>query len=133
MYYIGNFKHFTDQEHEKTADRRHGDFNMMVDAESAPQALELFRQRLKAFRSASSFFTGQCRIYVTQLLEFESIPYQEAVLLNLKSFAGDPIMPFIACVVPTEQSDACSIHDWQQRTPTTEGQPDGLLIQFDAD
>ena len=133
MYYIGNFQHFTDQEHISVADRRYGDFTMMVESQSAENALEMFRRRLIAFKTTSTLFTGQCKIYVTQLLEFEQIPNQEAVLLNLKSSAGDPIMPFISCVVPTEQSDACSIHDWHQLAPTTEGQPDGLWIQFDAD
>jgi hypothetical protein len=133
MYYIGNFQHFTDQEQERIEDRRHGEFTMMVEARSANQALEKFRRQLMAFRTTSTFFTGKCKIYISQMLEFQQVPDQEAVLLNLKSYAGDPLMPFISCVVPTDQSDACSIHDWRQNRPTTEGQPDGLLIQFDAE
>ena len=133
MYYIGNFQHVTDQEQPAVEDRRHGDFSMMVEAPSAQTALEMFRRQLTAFRASATFFTGQCRIYISQLLEFKKVPDQEAVLLNLKSYAGDPILPYISCIVPTDQSDACSIHDWRHRTPTTEGHLDGLLIQFDAD
>lgn len=133
MYYIGNFQHLTDQEQERVEDRRHGEFTMMVEAPSAQKALEKFRRQLTVFRTSSTFFTGQCKIYISQMLEFQKVPDQEAVLLNLKSYAGDPMMPFISCVVPTGQSDACSIHDWRHNTPTTEGQPDGLLIQFDAE
>ena len=133
MYYIGNFQHLTDQEQEKVEERRHGDFTMMVAARSAQEALEKFRRQLMAFRTSSAFFTGQSRIYISQILEFKKVPDQEAVLLNLKSYAGDPLLPFISCIVPTDQSDACSIHDWRQKTPSTEGQPDGLLIEFDAE
>lgn len=132
MYYIGNFQHFTDQEQQTETDRRNGDFSMMVAASSAQMAMEMFRERLTAFRATASFFTGECRIYITQLLEFEDVPRQEAVLLNLKSYVGDPALPFISCVVPTEQSDACSIHDWQHNQPTTEGQSDSLFIKFEG-
>lgn len=130
MYYIGNFQHITDQQESNEAGRRHGDFAMMVKAGSAKDAMDMFRQRLAQFRESTSFFNGQSTIYITHLLEFDQFPTDEAVLLNFKSYAGDPRMPFIACAVPTEQSNACHIHDWQSNQPTTEGQKDSLFMEF---
>ena len=132
MYYIANFQHFTDQEQPSLKDRRHGSFSMMVEAPSMETALEMFRLRLKDLRKSSELFTGQCQIYVTQLLEFAQFPAHEAALLNLKSFAGDPLLPFISCVVPNDQSDACTIQSYSHQGPTTEGQPDSLFLEFDA-
>ena len=130
MYYIGNFQHLTDQQATNETGRRHGDFAMMVQAGSAEEALALFRQRLAQFRKSTDFFDGQSVIYITHLLEFDQFPTNEAVLLNFKSYAGDPKMPFIACAVPTEQSNACHIHEWQSNRPTTEGQTDSLFMEF---
>lgn len=130
MYFIGNFQHISDQQAKNESQRRHGSFSMMVSADTMDDALENFRLRLVEFNKSTTFFDGQCTIYLTQILEFDQIPQQEAVLLNLKSFAGDPVMPFIACVVPTEQSNACSIHEWQANQPLTEGRQDSVFIQF---
>ena len=131
MYFIANFQHVSDQQFAREEDRRHGSFSMMVAASTSEQALEKFREKLVEFNQATTFFKGKSNIYISQLLEFEKFPKNEAIILNFKSFAGDPIMPFIACVVPTEQSNACSIHEWQQGQPVTEGQKDSLFLHFD--
>ena len=131
MYYIANFQHITNQQHADENDRRHGSFSMMVAADSMNRALEKFRQKLMTYRQSTSLFEGKCTVYISQLLEFENFPQDEAIILNFKSFAGDPIMPFIACVVPTEQSNACSIHEWEQGQPVTEGQKDSVFMHFD--
>ena len=131
MYFIGNFQHVSDQQATDENDRRHGNFSMMVEAESMNQALDKFRQRLTGFKDTTSFFDGHCTIYITQLLEFDKFPQDEAVIINISSFAGDPIMPFIACVVPTEQSNSCSIHEWDKNQPTTEGQKDSVFLKFE--
>lgn len=130
MYYIANFQYLTDQQNDNETDRRHGAFSMMVQADSADQALAKFRQRLIAFRDSATFFEGHCAIYISQLLEFDQVPQQEALMLNFKSYVGDPILPFIACVVPTEQSNTCTIHEWQENQPMTEGHEDSLFIEF---
>lgn len=130
MHFIGNFQYLTNQENQNETDRRHGGFSMMVQADSTDGALEKFRQRLLVFRETSTFFEGHCTIFVTQLLEFDHVPEEEAILLNFKSFMGDPLLPHIACVVPTEQSDACTIHEWQNNQPLTEGQEDSLFLEF---
>lgn len=132
MYFIGNFQHISDQQSNDETQRRHGSFSMMVSADAIDDALEYFRLRLIEFKKSSTFFEGHCTIYLTQMLEFDQIPSEDAVLLNFKSFAGDPVMPFIACVVPTEQSNACSIHEWQSNQPLTEGQKDSVFIEFDS-
>lgn len=131
MYFIGNFQHITDQQSNDESERRHGSFSMMVSAQTTDDALENFRKRLIEFKKSSTFFEGRCKIFITQLLEFNQIPTQEAVLFNFKSFAGDPVMPYIACVVPTEQSNTCSIHEWQANKPLTEGRQDSVFIEFD--
>ena len=131
MYFIGNFQYLSDQEQQNGQDRRYGAFSMMVEADSSEIALEKFRQRLIAFRDSSALFEGRCAVYITQLIEFAKFPVDEAVLLNFASFAGDPILPHISCVVPTEQSDTCSIHEWNNNQPFTEGQRDSLFIEFE--
>lgn len=130
MYFIGNFQYLTDQQNNDENDRRHGGFSMMVKAETSDQALDKFKQRLKEFRTSSTFFQGKCSIYISQLLEFDQFPENEAVMLNFKSYAGDPVLPFIACVVPSEQSNACTIHEWQNNQPYTEGREDSLFMTF---
>lgn len=130
MYFIANFTHLTDQQQSKESDRRHGSFSMLVEADTADSALTLFRRRLTRLRETTSFFSGQCTIYIDQLLEFAEFPDKEAVLINLKSFAGDPVMPHIACVVPTEDNNACQIRTWENNQPQSEGQADKLFIQF---
>lgn len=131
MYFIGNFQHVSDQQSDNENERRHGSFSMMVRADAMNDALDKFRQKLNDYKKSTTFFDGKCIIYITQLLEFEQFPQDEAIMLNFKSFAGDPMMPFIACVVPTEQSNSCSIHEWDQGHPVTEGQMDTVFAQFD--
>lgn len=131
MYFIGNFQYVTDQQKQSEAERRHGLFSMVVQADTGNAALEKFRDRIVAFRQTSSLFEGRCAIYISQLLEFSQLPDKEAVLLNFRSYVGDPVLPFIACVVPTEQSNACTIHEWKHNHPTTEGREDKLFIEFD--
>ncbi len=131
MYFIGNFQYLSDQQKQNEAERRHGLFSMVVQADTANAALEKFRERLVGFRQSSSLFDGHCAIYISQLLEFNQLPTDEAVLLNFRSYVGDPVLPFIACVVPTEQSNACTIHEWKQNHPTTEGRGDKLFLEFD--
>jgi hypothetical protein len=130
MYFIGNFQYLTDQQQENEKDRRHGNFSMMIQADSADRALDHFRRRLVEFHRSSALFQGRCTIYITQLLEFDQFPGDEAVLLNFRSYAGDPIMPHISCVVPTEQSNACTIHEWDEKLPRTEGREDSLFLEF---
>ncbi len=130
MLYIANFQYLTDQQSVNEDDRRHGAFSMMVQAGTMEQAISKFRDRLEKFRESSSLFTGRCIIYLQQIVEFDSLPEGEAVLLNYKSYAGDPLMPFISCAVPTEQSNACIIHEWEKGQPVTEGRNDSLFMEF---
>jgi hypothetical protein len=131
MYFIANFQHVTHQLAENESERRHGSFSMMVSADTSNEAMERFRQKLLAYRKTTTFFEGRSTIFITQLLEFEHFPQAEAIMLNFKSFAGDPMMPFIACSVPTEENNACKIHEWDAGQPLTEGQKDSVFVQFD--
>ena len=131
MYFIGNFQHVSHQLSEDEKERRHGSFSMMVSAGTTNEAMEKFRRKLLAYRESTTFFEGRSTIFITQLLEFEHFPQDEAIMLNFKSFAGDPLMPYIACSVPTEQINACKIHEWDGGQPVTEGQKDIIFVQFD--
>lgn len=131
MYFVANFQHISDQQAADEAERRHGSFSMMVESDSMDEALDKFRQRLVSFKKSTTFFEGKSTIYIIQVLEFENFPQDDAAIFNFKSFAGDPVMPHIACVIPTEQSNSCSIHEWQENRSVTEGREDSVFIQFD--
>ena len=131
MYFIGNFQHVSHQLAGHESERRHGSFSMMVSADTTHEAMEKFRQKLLAYRKSTTFFEGRSTIFITQLLEFEQFPQDEAIMLNFKSFAGDPVMPHIACSVPTEESNACKIHEWDGGQPLTEGRKDTVFVQFE--
>ena len=132
MYFIANFHHVTDQQQPDEPDRRHGTFSMMIKADSSAIALAKFRERLTQFRQTTSLFSGQCTIYLNQLLEFEHFPEDEAALINLKSFAGDPVMPHIACVTPTEMNNACHIQSWENNQPVSDGQVAEAFLKFNS-
>jgi len=128
--YIGNFLHQTNQEEASEAERRHGEFNLIVQAESREAAVRLFKERIQRQRETSGFFEGDCSIFFVELLEFEKIPVTEAMILNFKSIAGDPLMPFIACSIPSGESDACSIFDWNNNGLEVDGKNNKLFLTF---
>ncbi|MBW1698063.1 MAG: hypothetical protein JRH18_19900 [Deltaproteobacteria bacterium] len=132
MKFIGIFVHLTNQEQPSEENRRHGEFVLMVDAESPEQALRMFRDRIVEFRENSQFFDGLCKIFLLQLFEFDDFPKARAMMLNYKSIAGDPLMPFINCVAPSDQEDWCSIHDWRNNWPNVDGQLEKLFLEFKA-
>ena len=102
----------------------------MIKADSAEVALDRFRSRILALREQRDFFTGDCSIFFLQLLEFEGLPRTEAMILNYKSYAGDPVMPFIGCIIPSDQADACRIHSWKESTPEIEGKDQKVFLEF---
>ncbi|MEW6670657.1 MAG: hypothetical protein AB1427_03090 [Thermodesulfobacteriota bacterium] len=130
MIYIGNFLHLTNQEESLETERRHGEFNLIVQADSRDDAIAMFKDRILKQREISGFFGGDCSIYFVELLELEKIPEADAMILNFKSIAGDPLMPFIACSVPTEQTDACRIFDWNNKELAVDGNNNKLFLTF---
>ncbi len=130
MYYIGNFRFISDQQQLQEHDRRHGTFSMLVEGSSLQQAVEKFKEKIKSFRQTTGFFSGQCAVFLSNILEFEKIPQDQAVMLNLKSYAGDPLMPHIECTVPSEQSNSCSIYHWHGNRPANEDRPEEIFIIF---
>ena len=130
MLFIGSFYYISNQEEALDADRRHGEFNLMIAADSAEVALDLFKSRIAALRELRDFFTGDCSIFLAQLLEFEGLPRTEAMILKYKSFAGDPVMPFIGCIIPSDQVDACRINSWEESTPEIDGQNQKIFLEF---
>ncbi len=130
MIYIGNFLHLTNQQETEEENRRHGGFNLLVEAENHETAIELFKEQIVKLRGRSEFFDGKCSIYFTHLFEFDSMPKTEAMMINYKSIAGDPIMPFIGCSLPTDKSDACKIFNWEDNIPEIEGKNENVFIEF---
>ena len=133
MKFIGLFSHMTNQDQLDEADRRHGEFSLIAEAEGPDQAIRMFRDRIVDFRNNRHFFDGVCKVFLNQLLEFDEFPKSGAVMMNFKSIAGDPMMPFISCTVPTDQQDWCSIHDWNDNWPEVDGHVENLFIEFNDD
>jgi hypothetical protein len=132
MYFIGNFVHATNQEETLEEERRHGEFSLIVDSENPYMALLKFRDRIIKYRETRDFFQGDCSIYLIQLFEFDQFPTDEATMLNYKSIAGDPVMPFIRCTLPTDLSDTCRLFNWKNNAPEMDGQKEKLFLQFEA-
>ena len=132
MYFIGNFVHSTNQEEMMEADRRHGEFSLIIDAETPVAALRKFRDKIVNYRETSDFFQGDCNVYLIQLFEFDQFPVEEAMMLNYKSTAGDPLMPFIRCSLPNDMTDSCRLFDWENNTPEIDGKKEKLFLAFEA-
>lgn len=130
MIYIGEFFFLTDQQEVEEQDRRHGEFNLVLESDEPRDAIDQFKQRIVEFRRKSEFFTGDCKIFFIRLLEFENFPRSQALMINYKSVAGDPLMPFIGCTIPSDQTDACRIYNWNDNTPEVDGRNETLFLEF---
>jgi hypothetical protein len=132
MIFIGKFFYLTNQQEIDEQERRHGEFDLIVEAQDGESAFVKFKQRIGELRDKGDFFQGQTRIFFIQLLEFDRFPRQQALMLNLKSTAGDPLMPFIGCSIPSDQANACRIYDWKNNEPEIDGQNEKLFLEFQA-
>lgn len=132
MIFIGNFLFLNNQEQTEETERRHGEFNMIVKADNSGDAIAMFKERILDFKAQKDFFTGKCSIFFTQLLEFEGFPGQKAMMLNFKSISGDPVMPYIACSLPSEEGDWCRIFNWNNNTPEIDGKSENLFLEFEV-
>ena len=130
MIYIGKFLHATNQQKTKEADRRHGEFNLIIDAEDQKSAVDKFRKRISEFRETSDLFEGDCFIYMVHLLELEKFPRNRARMLYYKSIAGDPIMPYISCSAPSGDNEGCKILSWMENRPELDGQDTNVFLHF---
>ena len=130
MLYIGKFLHMTNQQKAKESERRHGEFNLIVEAENDEAAVERFKERIVNSRENSDLFEGDSSIYIVHLLELEEFPSDRARVLYYKSIAGDPIMPYISCSTPDGESDGCRILNWMKNRPEIDGEDASLFIEF---
>ena len=130
MIFIGSFFCLTNQQEILADDRRYGEFALVVEADDKTIAAQMFRERIIKFRESSDFFEGDCSIFFMKLLEFENFPRAEAMMLSYKSTAGDPIMPFIDCLMPSDGFDFCRIHDWKDGKPEIDGTEEKLFLKF---
>ena len=133
MIYIGKFLHATDQQMAQEEDRRHGEFNLIIEAEDEKVAIEKFRERILEFRETSELFEGDCFIYMVHFLELEEFPTDRARMLYYKSIAGDPAMPYISCSAPSGSADGCKILDWMEARPSLDGQDANIFFHFKAE
>lgn len=132
MIYIGNFLHMTNQQAAMEVDRRHGEFHLIVEAEDNEMAILMFKDEIIAMRESTDFFEGDSKIYFNQLLEFETISKTKAAMVNFKSIAGDPVMPFIGCTLPNEAANDCRIFSWDKNQPEIDGEKERAFIEFKA-
>ena len=132
MIYIGKFLHTTNQQQEEESNRRHGEFNLIIEAGSQDAAVDKFKERIVGFRETSDLFEGECSIFMVHLLELDQFPRDRARMLYYKSIAGDPVMPYISCSAPSGETEGCKILNWMERRPELDGQDAYLFIQFKA-
>ena len=130
MLYIGKFLHMTNQQSTDESERRHGEFNLIVQAPNSKAAVEFFKERIIDSRENSDLFEGDCSIYFVHLLEMEEFPSERAKMLYYKSIAGDPIMPYISCSAPNGETDGCRILNWMKNRPEIDGADANLFLEF---
>jgi hypothetical protein len=132
MIYIGKFLHATDQQNTIEKNRRHGEFNLIIEAEDEHSAIEKFKERIKGFRESSDLFQGDCFIYMVHFLELNEFPRDKARMLYYKSIAGDPVMPYISCSAPSGEAEGCRILNWMENRPEIDGRDANVFIHFTA-
>ena len=132
MIYIGKFLLATNQQEKDESERRHGEFNLIIEAESQDAAVDKFKERIQGFRETTDLFEGDCSIYMVHFLELNEFPRDRARMLYYKSIAGDPVMPYISCSAPSGDTEGCKILNWMERKPELDGQDTQQFIQFKA-
>ena len=132
MIYIGKFLHATNQQEAEESERRHGEFNLIIEAENQDAAIDKFKERIISFKENSDLFEGQCSIYMVHFLELDEFPKNRAKMLYYKSIAGDPVMPYISCSAPSGENEGCRILNWMESKPELDGQDAHLFMQFPA-
>ncbi|MEJ2221974.1 MAG: hypothetical protein P8X80_14305 [Desulfobacterales bacterium] len=130
MLFIGKFLHMTNQQSTEESQRRHGEFNLIVQAKNSQEAVEYFKERIIDSRENSDLFEGDCAIYIAHLLELEEFPRERAKMLYYKSVAGDPVMPYISCSAPNGETDGCRILNWMKNRPEIDGADANLFLEF---
>jgi len=130
MIYIAKFLHATNQQKTREGNRRHGEFNLIMEAENEKDATDKFKERIIEFRETSDLFEGDCFIYLVHFLELEEFPRDRARMLYYKSIAGDPVMPYISCSAPSGKVDGCKILNWMENRPAFDGQDANVFIHF---
>jgi len=133
MIYIGKFLHATNQQRIQEENRRHGEFNLIIEADDETTALKKFKERIVDFRETSNLFEGDCFVYMVHFLELEEFPKDRARMLYYKSIAGDPAMPYISCSAPSGKADGCKILSWMENGPSLDGRDTHLFFHFKSD
>ena len=130
MIYVGNFLYVSNQGASTETERRHGDFTLIVEADSSNDAITMFQNRISAYKEEQRFFDGVCTFFFIELMEFNKFPKSQAFMINLKSYAGDPVLPYIECAIPSEETDGCKISDWSANIPQIDGKDENIFLEF---
>lgn len=131
MIYIGSFLYLSGEEKAEEAERRHGEFTLLVKAATPEAGIQRFREKIAGIREGGNFFDGRTSIFIHQLLGVERFPETAAMMLNFKSQAGDPVMPFIGCTHPTPESDDCKIYEWEDTGLKVDDEKRVLFMSFE--
>ena len=132
MIYIAKFLHATGQQQKEESGRRHGEFNLIIEADDQNAAIQKFKERVIESRETGDLFEGECFIYMVHLLELAEFPADRARMLYYKSIVGDPRMPYISCWTPSGETDGCRILNWMGRKPELDGRDADLFLHFSA-
>lgn len=131
MIYIGSFLQLTNLQASEEAERRHGEFSLVVEAAGYEAAVEKFKEKIAVLREESDLFEGRCKIFFIQLLEFANVPEDEALMMSYKSYAGDPLLPFIGCSLPSGGEHSCRIYNWEDSKLEVDGYSGKLFVEFE--
>ncbi len=132
MLFIGSFLYRSGEEKTEPDQRRHGEFCLMVDADNTEEAIGRFKEKIEQVSISGGFFEGRCSVFIYQLLGVERFSKTRAMMLNFKSQAGDPVMPFIGCSHPTPESDDCKIYEWEGSNIRIDSEKGALFMAFQA-
>ena len=53
-------------------------------------------------------------------------------MMSYQSYAGDPILPFIGCSIPSGETDSCKIYNWENNKLEIDGYSGKLFLEFDT-
>ena len=85
MLYIG---HFSFDEDDFTGSERHGYFTMVTTAQSADEALQMFKTAIKERKGKDAIFDPILAVYIEDIIQIPELP-QAPIITRLQSSAGE--------------------------------------------
>ncbi len=97
---------------------REGEFQIVVQARDAEQAMERCRTLLRKLRAETTLFERPCSLYCKGLLELPD-SFEGGVLVNFTSSRIEGTRSSIACLVPEQEDETITTYEW---TPDARGE-----------